>query len=44
MLDLIKEIDYAWENSLTLYGVAPCKKKGYTRFRNQIISIYKGVL
>lgn len=44
MLDLIKEIDYAWNNNLTLYGVIPCKKIGYFKFRNQIISIYKGDL
>ena len=41
MLELIKEIDYAWTNNLTLYGVCPCKKTGYFNFRNQIISLYK---
>ena len=44
MLDLIKEIDHAWENNLTIYGIVPCRKLGYLRFRNNIIQLHKGDL
>lgn len=37
MLDLIKQIDYAWSDRTTLLNVNPNNCIGYFDFRNQVV-------
>lgn len=40
MLELIRQIDYAWINKEKLFGIYPEETKGYFNFRNNIILRY----
>lgn len=41
MLDLIKQIDFAWEQKISIYDIKPNRKLGYFDFRNKVIVQYK---
>jgi hypothetical protein len=40
MLDLIKQIDNAWNSKTELLGIYPQANLGYFNFRNNVISEY----
>lgn len=40
MLELIKNIDYAWNNKYDLYDINPCDCNGYFDFRNKVVIKY----
>lgn len=40
MLDLIKNIDYAWSNKSILYDIDPASCNGYFDFRNKVVVKY----
>lgn len=40
MLDLIKQINSAWEQKTSIYDISPNDYIGYFNFRNEIVLIY----
>lgn len=40
MLELIKQINIAWEQKSSLYDIMPNKQLGYFNFRNKVMLQY----
>lgn len=41
MLELIRLIDTAWEQKISIYDIEPDKVLGYFNFRNKVIRQYR---
>lgn len=41
MLDLIKQIDFAWVQKISIYDIEPNEILGYFSFRNKVIRQYR---
>ena len=41
MLELIRQIDIAWEQKSSLYDIEPNQQLGYFDFRNKVMLQYK---
>ena len=41
MLELIRQIDIAWEQKSSLYDIEPNQQLGYSDFRNKVMLQYK---
>lgn len=44
MLNLIKQINNAWEQKTSLYNISPNDYIGYFNFRNEIVLIYNKLI